>query len=233
MKQNWLERIIDKLDNLEPTNKKEIVILVCPALSKKRFLKEGKKTIIKRRFSSKYDFIPLQIQNFEIAKDYKNINEIWEDYYEEVVIPTLTYILSIMKNNVDIFRDVTFSQFQSILNEGKYKTIFLVTHHIEKDASIEFADGKHKNSKVEQAIIEGFQKQPASFFPYVCNIGEAQNRIAVELFDKIESFASAFWYVPFTKSLCFIATWISFLDNKNTLLDAYQLAIAKVLKDGC
>ena len=118
-----LETTLLRLRQQQPFSSNDVVVLVTPALSQKRYNREMSwgKSAISQLWQKRglYDFVVRQRK------------ETWAEYEDKVVLRTFLHLVDIEKQtSACVIPDITFSEFCAIILRGRYKAVFLVAHHI-------------------------------------------------------------------------------------------------------
>lgn len=226
-----IQTTIDHLCNEKPIKAERAAVLVCPPLTKERFEKEKKEPhFIAKQFGRKREFI----KRLNLSR--------WEIYERQIVLHAFKQLLEIENQySAVVMPDLKFKHFKKVIRSQYFDVIFLVAHHIIHEdeipgnnngtilaGEIEFADGGVPLEKIHKFLshLETGNRMSLTFI--VCETNELQN-VSYNL-PAINSVAAAFWKMDFLDGIEFIKYWIRFLNGKNTLSQAYRLAVDALLK---
>ena len=231
-----LKATIEHLWNEKPIQGERVAILVCPPLSKKRFEKENRDAcFISQQFTQEKEFV----KNF--TKTIKSDSD-WKTYQDEIALYALKHLLEIEENSsATVIPDVKYRHFKKALRSGCFDVIFIIAHHIipkkkSKDkegviltGKIEFADGGIPLEQIQKFLAQLYSDNKISLIFTICKTNKFQ-QMSYGL-PSIGSIATAFWDIDFVDGIEFVKCWSRFLNGKQTLSQAYYLAIDEFLKD--
>lgn len=210
-----LQRTILHLEMEEVIQPTQIIVLVCPPLTEKRFNKESKrKNFIQKLITRPKEFTSLQLRFLQN----------WQQYKERIANKIIPYLHKIETElHMSVVVDANYKDFKTVIKSKEYQIIFLIAHQMD-GGLIEFADGGIKINKLSNFLTSIESEKPISLLFFICEFEDIE-KTAYGKIEGIQSIASNSFKMPLTYSVEFIYYWTFYLKGGNKLSEAYHLAI--------